>query len=188
MTNCGSSAVAQGLRGEKGEAGSPGLPGFSGPKGPAVSGRGRAVDLKIIAKHQCEHSFAFGLQGPPGPAGPEGKQVRAGQDQWSPMVPVGRCVLISYAAWFHREFRVELEIVDSKAIRWGPKQAPPKHGLDYYTSLIIVTGKNQVGITCWLAGGCQLVQKWKCGDLLSGLCHWWIISVLTSGRSRYKGR
>lgn len=55
VTNCGASAVLQGLRGEKGEAGSPGLPGFSGPKGPTVSvGR---IYLKIITHHKYDPSF-----------------------------------------------------------------------------------------------------------------------------------
>lgn len=84
VTNRGASAVAQGLRGEKGEAGSPGLPGFSGPKGPTVSvGR---IDLKIIANYKYDPSFELDLQGPPGPAGPEGKQVNSQQDQWRLLV------------------------------------------------------------------------------------------------------
>lgn len=68
------SAVTQGLRGDKGEAGNPGLPGFSGPKGPAVSSRFQTFYYQSI---RCNSHITciLILQGPPGPIGPEGKQV-----------------------------------------------------------------------------------------------------------------
>lgn len=83
------------------------------------------VDLKITATGEYEHSSEFDLQGPPGPAGPEGKQVSRAKVKTC--TSGLSCVLISGPVWFHRVFLAELEIVASRATRWGPKPAPAGH-------------------------------------------------------------